>query len=1675
MDLSTSLHPSTLLRLNYSEINAQYRQLVSQNPTSSHVEAINDLLLHRIHIQALPPTFYDLWLPIALRNVPSLLGRALCDTKSAGVREAAIKRVTRLFHRPAWNSEAWDILGGAEGIAKIMEQIPVADVYRLAKAISRCGFSPDSDTRVACIEQLIERVQESGSSRPLFNALTSLYSLCGPDKVVDLVTNLTKNQYTCKLLARMGPIHPEIMRRVAVGTIDAPFYVRVSVIKSNRRALIDSPIPYSSSLYPPEVQEKLPSGMIFCLDLCHAMAADPKLCVYLPGQVDDVDLYVQAALRLAARKHLPFASIESFLAQLIQLPQSIWTDRPLDTRLMRELMFCWSISFYGKAGPGANAALKRIAHRDHPSRPGPEHQAALEDDLCTFLRRHQDPRLARDKDSWYFVDPMVEVLRRIAPSARGPFLEHVCRLSDSLCYEPGYDQFSFDAAVNPPREREKQVIPVWPYKIMDLLPAKTGQVLFDRMLIIHGCAGFLPMEDGSSSYALIYERQCQLQAKWEAEETRETAVGSQLFQDLQKRAERQRDCGERSVAAIAAIRVANATHSLEVWRMAVQWSKRFIRDTLVFPDLITDAILNADVFSCTEMPISRQPSSLSELRASVDSANEVLSTLREILVLSLREPMNHAHIKRKLPTFWSDLVAKRVRGIKRFRKAGLGTDSELVDTLLMPLISELVEWERFSVKEGFSWIFDEDDEPRPLRKWSFPAQTPPPPTVLHFLDELARQSDSVIQDYRKDWWPANEEVGEGFPRGLAVQQLLPDWDWFGFLLQHRSHAPYITSRVLDVLEASPEIVMAPVPNDDGAVNAYIDSMPCVIRGHLSLFTSKRSKNEALVQLWEKYAARREQYGVYFPVLQTLLISEIAEPMGLYAAARVIRPSRLPQATYLWEGKTYEATFKWNPELSAPRIDGDKLLPARDDRSLPENLLYLRLVGDEEDRYIYVLPKNRGLDVIHDPHWPWPNVRWSEPNRQLMRKISPAEREGCIISALLYLDSVATFTPSRIIPNVFPSSDCRRAPTMRLADEFAKNAQENDGEKGMRRALWVLGFLIKDVPALLLRNAAIVYLDSLQTLEKTDSYFAPIMRATFRLIRRLVQSDAPELAVDVVCRVIEDYADESTYQYHMKLPTLCSRVRPEAAAAFIQRFAGFVCNRLAEQKQQSKQKPSSETSNEQGKAFVKITTVKLLAQILGRANFLPVDTTVRIFRDLVNCSHHLDIRTAVVTATLNLFNHVTGAGADVLYEFLLELADIAAGPSETDPVSDKDTWTTSLPAVSSSRDRPMLSLLIKDAVDVIPPKRRAQYANEILVPLMNKSTAQHSYWMDIFLSSLNLSKSDPEISISDFGPFNPSMPDNILQTWAAYLPATFLKEYHRPWAMRPFHSHAAYEHITQALTRQNPAYRQTNSGLHWGDIVGLASRTNPVMQMDKFLFNRIEPKVKDGITVSAVAEEYKYRLAQLTRNPVEYNTKIHKFVVSTNHVVRALRRLRSNRAGSDDMSTSTREERYSLLDGIMLFVVQDILDISRTSDADTAPSILPSTLEIQALVLPSPVYNPKTQDKLQVFVAELSRLLRKWIEDPVLVLEFGVIETVTKEVPQEDAIALADMLAGEKIDLYSGSETEACLRGRLAKSLLDKVSLPDLNLSPLVRQMVEQWRKSRNHFVKRMGWEVLVVN
>lgn len=595
MDLSSSLKPSTLLALSYSEVSAHFQKLLGQSPPVSHVESINDLLVHRIHSHALPPAIYDIWLPLALRHVPSLLVRALCDKTSAAVRESAIKRVARLFRGSKWKSNGWDALGGAEGIAGIFKQMSAADVRLLSKAIARCRFAKSPSPLTVCVDSLIESMNED-NSRPFFNTLSPLYPLCRPGFHKDLVANLPNAPSTDHLLARLGQVNPSLMREVVIGTAIAPLHVRVSILRSCRRAMVDSPESYYAESRAWSRSE-FPPGMNFCLDLCHTMAAHPSLRSALGN---DIGLYVQDTLRLAARKNLLFSCIELFFAQLIQLPSYIWPEGSLRTTLTRELASCWSISFYGSAGPNARFCMKSIAHRDHPSHPGPAHQISLERDLCSLLRRYQDPHLARSKHCPWFVDTLTEILCQIAPAGRGPFLVHLCRLSDSLCYGSGYEQFSLDSSVNPPGDREKQVIPVWAYEIMDLLPAQTGQILFDRMLIIHGCADFIP-DDVSSHYGLSYERQCQLKAKWEAEMGGEVTIGRQctsqvqtempwyalgflltnlVFHELQKRAEGQRDSGKRSDSAIAAIDVANATHSLEVWRLAVQWSKRFLRDTV---------------------------------------------------------------------------------------------------------------------------------------------------------------------------------------------------------------------------------------------------------------------------------------------------------------------------------------------------------------------------------------------------------------------------------------------------------------------------------------------------------------------------------------------------------------------------------------------------------------------------------------------------------------------------------------------------------------------------------------------------------------------------------------------------------------------------------------------------------------------------------------------------------------------------------------------------------------------------------------------------------------------------------------------------------------------------------------------------------------------------------------
>ncbi|PLB37520.1 uncharacterized protein BDW47DRAFT_106781 [Aspergillus candidus] len=1706
MELSAALQPCQLLLLSAHDVYARFKDLLGENP-SDRVDAINDLLVDRITTQALPATLYTIWLPLAIRYNPQLLRAALQNQTSACIRDTAIKAVSRLFHGPQWKSAGWNALGGADGLASIFEAAPVSEVRALAKAISRCRFSQDDGTRTDCVERLLQRLSQ-GSDRPLFVALSPLYALSSGPFVKDAVSNLPDTPDVGPLLKRLAPLHADVLRQMAVGRIPAPWHVRLSILEVCQTALIGSPTSYTS------VRDSVPAGLVpgmtFVLDLCDVLAEDPSL----RRDFHDLEDYIREAFRVAARRHAPFDRVVPFFTSIVKYPSCVFLKSSLDSAVARELRRCWSLVAAGKSSPDITFFMKGIAHPDHPSHPRPEHRLDLENALTDFLRRHPDRRLPRKQRHDTFIT-MRDVLLDVSRPARRRFLEYLVGLSDGLCYDPVYETtpFTFDFQANPPKPRERQLVPVWHYDVLCILPAADSQVIFERMLAIHGCKGFVPTANG-----LDYSQQCRLKAQWEAEGTEALVMGRQLFLNLKKHAESQRDATERSSASRAAVQVAFDTYNLDLCREAVLWTRRFIRDPVVFPDIMSKTILTRDnaCLGCVDMPSSRLPKDMAALRATVKSAHKVLSALLETVLLALCEPIDHRSFTRGIASFLRRLVAARIRGINRYRRAGVGSEAEIVDALLMPLVPILIAWERTSENPQRSSTDDEEevstdkeeeastsqqnngmissekeswtDDDGYLHSLELPPQCSP--AVLRFFDEYARHRNDLHRAQRVNLFSDVADLDEGWPQGLQFQCLLPGRPWFAFALKHPETAPYMAGRINTVLEASPRVVFVPQPQHDEIVDDdHVDSIPVAVCALIDMHQNKRAKTDAIRALWDTYQSRKDEYGKYFPVLRDYLVNLLEEEL-LFEAANFVRPPRLAQAASYLPSTNPTALTAWDPTSSVL----EEAQPAADElsnlkeRRLATNLLYYQLQG-ELDSENYIPYDDTPLWHLSNRHWAWPKLRFERAlaGSHVVRKMTLPAREATIVSALLYLElamhnlhaeKTPTDTQSREsspLAAPFPDADTVRYPAMYIKKDFLEVAWDDVG-KAMGRCLDVLRASMYAVPSKLVSALLDRVLDALETLERPHGVFKVVLRTAFALIQAFVLSDSPELAVAPVLRVIESFPSESAYHRCMKLLSLCRRLRPDSVAAFLERFSGFVCEKLVEQQCRDPQKQQSPrlTPKTNAPNYVKITTVKMLAQLLSQADFLPLDTTLRILGDVFHSTHHIDIRTQIVKAALNLFDPVRGspAGLDRLFTFIKSIAhEIAQEPSEMDSAGDVSAWTTALPNVSSIKERPGLQVLI-EAQAKLPPALHAKYVQHVLLPFVTASENTHNVWMDAFLAPLGLSRA--ELGIPSFGPFDPYLIDTILSKWSIYLPARYLLTKHNEWALTHTLHWQSYATIGDTLATSNPEYRQTNAGQHWEELVSRLHETDPISILFPLLRDDalLTPLVADGITRKTVVSEFACRTRQIARYPAQYFPKAGKMRVTLDPLISSLKQLRAFRVTKEDIGAESRRTRYTVTDEALRSVMDYVASLRDITDHK--PPVLPTPFELEVLVLPSPVYIPdaEREDRLTQFVEAMVEMISTRVSSLALVLEFAALESVVDEVIAEDIVRVVELLNASRGQHRLGA-LERGLVVKLAQRLVNRLSDDEVRLCQGLRPLVDDWRRDEDESVSRIGWGVCI--
>lgn len=510
--MSVELEPKALVAKEPVELARYYQKVVE----TEDVKAINERLVALVHAEAIPVYIYSAWLQAAVDTTPELLRTGMVDEKSWGVRKASIDALGRRISTEKWK-DWWDVLGGASGIMKIIDQLPQRDVQYLAKAMAK-GTHGKREQFAEHAEELLDIAAELDrkTGRLVVPALAPLVLLCSDEYVLDVLRCKNTERVGRLRFKELERLRVDLLRRIMARTVAVPEEVWLTLVQSKLNSVLRSPQKYIPAQTFKDMPADAPPGMLFMLDFVTAVSKLEKLALIF----GTITSWVNASLKNAVRRRTPFSTIIAYMKHVLPIYSKSGNTRAVRTTakkcLINEIARWWSIARTGTIGSKEDLWLKRLLKYQSVASFAP-HAELLETLVVESLPLpYLDTCLAKKDDDFsrsLFFSSVTALLRNTASELRLPFIKLICRETPSL---------QIDLNVWPPSDREAKLMPFWDISILRALPSADGQKLFDRMLAINECDEFLshPIPGSATDGSTLWKNQCLLKIQWEREEHR---------------------------------------------------------------------------------------------------------------------------------------------------------------------------------------------------------------------------------------------------------------------------------------------------------------------------------------------------------------------------------------------------------------------------------------------------------------------------------------------------------------------------------------------------------------------------------------------------------------------------------------------------------------------------------------------------------------------------------------------------------------------------------------------------------------------------------------------------------------------------------------------------------------------------------------------------------------------------------------------------------------------------------------------------------------------------------------------------------------------------------------------------------------------------------------------------
>ena len=1106
-------------------------------------------------------------------------------------------------------------------------------------------------------------------------------------------------------------------------------------------------------------------------------------------------------------------------------------------------------------------------------------------------------------------------------------------------------------------------------------------------------------------------------------------------QENRNRSIKSRDQTERAFYAESAIRYGIISGDLSLCEETLNWSRRFLKDPLTVKSLFAyNIIQSAEIITLLSVTSHLREKERSEIQEKIRHSNKIILLLLDFACTALREPSFSPGDWRSVLALFGRVTSTRLSDSEKFRLHFGLSEPEMYDLVWSDTLSMLIQAENTGIKPGHESLNFHNTlgplEGKPM--------TVSDAASAKFFDELAQARNKLWVKKRALDNPSHTTLSEPWPRGLQIHHLIP----FSLVDSSLKHdMPWMAGRAGAVVLMRREVAQSPVPDHEtqGIIGPYSDRFTTALKLFVKLgVPTGQAQKDRISIAWshaiDNFIAEgqsRAEFEQLWSEMFSEALGSVFDP-ALFTTPKVEDPHDYEVA--IPEDADEDSQNEWDPAANERPFTKRKELVA--------NLIHFIAFQDP---------------IIKIPG----EVRGGIWNIGLLPKAQRNGKnlEGLSISALIYLDT-RLGGPTRILSTAFPqTTKSKRYPPLFLAVEFVD--QDRNAGIDEHAAFNVLETFLTRIPPSLLLSVGQNALEVLRsgTLEPQNIIIAE--RILFKILRLLSRSDRPDLASDVVCDAILSLPESSSWHRQIVHRAFLKTLSHENAKDFIEEFSRRIDNLRKSQKERAKE--GAGRSQVQKELFVKVTTIKMLAQLLANGDLFSIPTAISLLEQILIKNSHIDARAA---ALQSVFDVLPSSPATELHEditrrirsFLMNLKPIIGSLSERH--NQETLWESSrdsneLPEIDN--ERPLFEVLL-NVVKPFSPHSLPQIikdtiSQEVLLPAIEALISEHRKWLTHFaekyLSGLDIS-SWPVITPKH------RMLSEALQVFRHWLPLELFNKYNSYilFTMR------APEELKEANMRilANDDLRTSSEAEHWSSVFGDSTCGT----------------IHDSVA-NTQGNRYRYWLLEPLEGEIR-PVDVEKTIVELAKAI-----LESNLSSPDSpavwhrfvkMFKDTSETRSCLEPTFrrILRTVDELRTPEWQANINRFPARLPSTFEQHLWLLKPRLKN--SHDPGEVLAQQTMAVLEQVVAQPAYYKNFEMLKRTLDDYSFEDRLAAACVLG--KLPVSVVASEIALLRLELAEHQFQQCTTQTHNrsLEAKCRACVMGWSKSTLEEAREAAWKLL---